>query len=321
VRVELRYNIASLPAENMFLTSSECDMQRDADGNWRVDFIGYNELQPFWLLGYTETLNSEHFLIFHRPDEANAKQAESAMRQLEKGYSFLLRTGLTLKPRYAAFSIAQKNDFEKLTGRDPMTYSGGASSGYIYHKAGVNVINQALYLNDFRFFTLQRAWGKQDRQITIQHELVHLALADYTRPWTPTWLTEGTAMYFANQVDSGTRSYLRENLLPITTLPELSKLSHLGAASVEPHEVHVQYQFSGQTAAWVAKHYGENGLLNLYTAFATNIPEEWRTYSGDGNNSLIAASRLRIARRILGKVIPGLSLEALDAEVRTLIGK
>jgi hypothetical protein len=128
-------------------------------------------------------------------------------------------------------------------------------------------------------------------------------------------------MYFANQVDSGTRSYLRENLLPITTLPELSKLSHLGAASVEPHEVHVQYQFSGQTAAWVAKHYGENGLLNLYTAFATNIPEEWRTYSGDGNNSLIAASRLRIARRILGKVIPGLSLEALDAEVRTLIGK
>ena len=153
LRVELRYTLASLPAENVFITSSECDMQRDSEGVWHVDFINYNELQPFWLLGYTETVNTEHFLIFHRPDEANAKQASLAATQLEKGYSRLLRTGLTLKPRYAAFSIAQKNDFEKLTGRDPLTFSGGASSAYIFRKGGVDVVNQALYLNDFRFFT------------------------------------------------------------------------------------------------------------------------------------------------------------------------
>jgi hypothetical protein len=128
-------------------------------------------------------------------------------------------------------------------------------------------------------------------------------------------------MYFAEQVDSGTRSFLRENLLPITTIRELSKLSHLGSGIENPHEVHVQYQFSGQTAMWLAKHYGESGLLKLYTAYATNVPDEWRTYRGDSNNSLIAASRLRIATRILGQTIPGLTLEALDAEVRTSLGR
>jgi hypothetical protein len=321
VKVELCYMIDTLPTENLFVTHAVCDMQRDEKGEWHVDFIRYTELQPFWMLGYTETLSSEHFLIFHRPDEENAKQADLAVKQLEKGYVRLLRTGLKLKSRYAAFSIAQKNDFEKLTGRDPMTYSGGASSAYIYQKAGVSVINQALYLNDFRFFTLQRAWGKQDRQVTILHELVHLALADYTRPWTPSWLTEGTAMYFADQVDSGTRSFLREHLLPITTIRELSKLSYLGAGVENPHEVNVQYQFSGQTAAWLAKHYGESGLLNLYTGYATNVPEEWRAYRGDGGNTLIAASRLRIATRILDQTIPGLTLDTLDAEVRASVGK
>jgi len=321
VKVELSYTIASLPEENVFVTNMVCDMQRDEQGEWHVDFLRYTELQPFWMLGYTETINSEHFLIFHRPNEENARQADLAAKQLERGYLKLLRTGLKLKPRYAAFSIAQKNDFEKLTGRDPMTFSGGASSAYIYQKAGVSVINQALYLNDYRFFTLQRAWGRQDRQVTILHELVHLALADYTRPWTPTWLAEGTAMYFAEQVDSGTRSFLREHLLPVTTIRELSKLSHLGAGIENPHEIHVQYQFSGQTALWLARHYGESGLLNLYTAFATNVPDEWQTYRGERTNSLIAASRLRIATRILGQTIPGLTLEALDAEVRTSLGK
>jgi hypothetical protein len=319
VRVELHYTLATLPKENLFITHLECDMRRDADGEWHVDFVHYMELQPFWMLGYTETLSTEHFLIFHQPNETNTEQAQLAGKQLEKGYTRLLRTGLTLKPRYAAFSIGVKNDFEKLTGRDPMTFSGGASSGYVFHKNGVGVINEALYLNDFRFFTLQHAWGRQDRQITIMHELVHLALADYTRPWTPGWLAEGTAMYFADQVDSTTRTFLREKLLPVTTLPELTKLAYLGEGSTVPLEAQVQYQFSGQTVAWIVKHYGEQGLLQLYSAFATNVPDEWRTYRGNQRNSLIAASRLRIARRTLEKLMSGMTLEALDAEVRASI--
>jgi hypothetical protein len=321
VRVELHYTLASLPKENLFVTHMQCDMQRDREGEWHVDFIHYPELQPFWMLGYTESLSTEHFLIFHRPDEANADQARLAAKQLEKGYARLRRTGLSLKPRYAAFSIGVKNDFEKLTGRDPLTFSGGASSGYVFHKDGVEVINEALYLNDYRFFTLQRAWGKQDRQVTIQHELVHLALADFTRPWTPTWLVEGTAMYFADQVDSTTRAFLREQLLPVTNLPELTKLGHLGEGSTVPLEVQAQYQFSGQTIAWLVKHYGEQGLLQFYATFATNVPDEWRTYAATPNNSLIAASRLRLVRRTMENMLPGVTLESLDAEVRASVGK
>jgi hypothetical protein len=69
------------------------------------------------------------------------------------------------------------------------------------------------------------------------------------------------------------------------------------------------------------KHYGEQGLLQFYATFATNVPDEWRTYAATPNNSLIAASRLRLVRRTMENMLPGVTLESLDAEVRASVGK
>ncbi len=322
VRVDLSYTLAGLPGENRFATTTECDMQRDADGQWHVDFVGYPDTQPFWLLGYTQVVSSERFMVLHRPGEDQAQQAELAARQLEKSYARLIRTGLPLKQRYAAFAVSRKDDFYKLTGRDPTTYAGAATAGYLRREGKIQVINEALYLNDFRFFTLQRAWGRQNRQVTVQHELVHLALADMTRPWTPSWLVEGAAMHYAEQCDSFSRAALKEHLTSATTLTSLTKLSHLGATTQDGNEVMTRYQFSGETVNYLVRQYGEDTLLRLYAQFAAEIPEEWKTYQrGEEGQPAIASARLSVTRRVLSKVLPSLSLDELDAVVRQRVSR
>ena len=318
VRVDLRYTLASLPAANEFMTQTECDMQRGENGRWYVKAIRYPELQPFWQLGYTEALNSERFLVFYRAGEGSERQAELAIKQLEKGYARLVRTGLPLKARYAAFSIGVKDDFARLTGRDPLTFTGAASSGYLMRDGQLQVVNEALYLNDFRFFTMQRAWGRQDRQSTIQHELVHLALADLTRPWTPAWLTEGAAMYYAEQCDSASRAALKQSMTPEMSLVALSRLSHLGANTGDTREVLTQYQYSGEAVSLVVRQRGEAGLLALYSAYAASIPEIWVKTQSQGGSAQ-ASARLLVARRTLAKVFPDLTLEGLDAAVRQAV--
>jgi len=180
------------------------------------------------------------------------------------------------------------------------------------------VINQALYLNDYRFFNLQRAWGKQDRQVTIQHELTHLALADITRPWTPTWLVEGAAMHYAEQCDSFTRDVLRQTLTPDTSLITLSRLPYFGVDTKDATRIMVQYQLSGETVKWLVKQHGTEVLLRLYAAYAQFIPHDWDA-AKDGSSKR-AALRQRVASEGAGlKQLADLTSEQLDAQVRLTV--
>lgn len=320
VQVELRYTLATLPKDNVFVATMTCDMHRLKDGSWVLDIIHYPKYPPFWLLGYSHLIQSEHFMVFHRALPDSEQPMQLALKQLEKAYARLSKSGLPLKSRYVAFIVGTRDDFEKLTNRNPNTYSGAASSGYETEKGKIAVINQALYINDYRFYVLQRMWGKQDRQTTIQHELVHLALADFTRPWTPPWLVEGIAMFYAEQCDSFSRTALRETLTPNISLMNLSQLTTLGANTENPLQVTAQYQLSGETVVWLEKKYGEAALIKLYAAFAQVTPEEWSN-GGGTNKKTLAAAQLRVAKRIVAATLDGLSLEQLDAVVRLAVGR
>lgn len=320
VTVEMSYRLATLPEENTFLTTMECDLRCDDTGRWQIEFIDFPHGVPFWFLGYTQVQDSKHFRVLHRASDNEFNQAKLALKQLEKAYGRLEKMKLSLKPRYAAFAVSQKADFQKLTDRDADTYAGAASSGYSRLGNQIRVINQALYLNDYRFFNLQRAWGKQDRQVTIQHELTHLALADITRPWTPTWLVEGAAMHYAEQCDSFTRDVLRQTLTPDTSLITLSRLPYFGVDTKDATRIMVQYQLSGETVKWLVKQHGTEVLLRLYAAYAQFIPHDWDA-AKDGSSKRMAALRQRVASEVLAKQLGGLTLEQLDAQVRLTVLK
>ena len=317
VHVQMRYTLATLPRDNLFVCNMECDMRRDGEDRWTVEDIRYPKLQPFWLLGYTGVSHSDHFTIFHRPLPDSQKEVDQACQQLEKSYARLLRTGLPLGPHNAAFLVASKPDFEKLTNRDPDTYSGVASAAYSYRDDRVSVINKAMYLNDYRFFAPQKGWGKQDRQVVIQHEMVHLALAELTRPWTPPWLTEGVAMHYAGQCDSFSRDALRRSLKPTVTLPGLSGLDHLGADTNSAIHIMTEYQLAGETIRWLAKKYGEAAVLKLYARYAAETPQNLMAMQGLGDAA--RSARLKFARKIFARHFENLSLEQLDALVRGVV--
>lgn len=317
VHVQMRYTLATLPRDNIFICHMECDMRRDGEEGWTVEDIRYPKLQPFWLLGYTGVSHSDHFTIFHRPLPDARKEVDQACQQLEKSYARLLRTGLPLGPHNAAFLVASKPDFEKLTNRDPDNYSGVASAAYSYREGRVSVINKAMYLNDYRFFAPRKGWGKQDRQVVIQHEMVHLALAEITRPWTPPWLVEGVAMHYAGQCDSFSREALRRALKPAVNLPGLSGLEHLGADTDSAVHIMTEYQLAGETVRWLVKKYGEPAVLKLYASYAAETPENLMAMQGNGETA--RAARLKFARKVFARQWSGLSLEQLDAIVREVV--
>ena len=317
VRVLMKYTLATLQQDNVFIANMECDMRRDQEDRWTVEDVRYPKMQPFWLLGYTAATQSAHFTIFHRDKPESKKEVDLAAQQLEKSYGRLLKAGLPLSPHNAAFLVATKPDFEKLTDRSADNYSGVASSAYQVRDGRIYVVNKAMYINDYRFFTLQRAWGKQDRQVAIQHEMTHLALAEQTRPWTPAWLVEGLAMLYAEQCDSFTRDALARVLPPTLTIPVLSKLPRLGSDTDNAIRLMTEYQLSGEAVRWLIKKRGLAAVHQFYQACATALPEDMTALTDKGKAGMDA--RLKFTRKVFDRFFPDLSLEELDQQVRKVV--
>lgn len=323
--VEMRCLLAGLPRENEFVSRWRCELRRPAVGApWRVVNYQHEGRPPFWELGFSEVIATEHFLVFYQLAAAEGmKRAQTAAEQLEKARARLTRSLLPLERRYAAFVIPDKADFRALTGRDPGTFSGATSAAYAEREGTLRVMNQAMYLNDSHFSSLQRRWGKQDRLVTIQHELVHLALAPQTRPWTPAWLVEGVATYYAGQLDSFSRETLRQRLPQGRVLAHLSQQPFMGANVANADEVWVQYHYSAAAARWIERKFGEAKLLELYAAFAGVKPKVWESsqrgvmQEDRGEESeVMKAVRLEMAEGEVVRVLEGWQLDQVDAATR-----
>lgn len=321
LEVELRCGLAGVPRGNEFVAVMECDLERQIQAStWKVTSLEHRLRPPFWTLGFREVKSSEHFLVLHKSDDDDATRARSALAQLETAYDELGRQGIPLGSRYVAFVIPDAADFVRLTGRDPRAYSGASSATYAERNGELSVINQALFINDFRFSSLQRVWGRQDRQITIQHELVHLALAAETRPWTPAWLVEGTAVVFGGQMKDIADRAPPDPQLEDLDIAALSQLPALGAGVRENSRVLSQYLASARAVEALLKSEGQSALLRLYRSFADLEPEEWRM-NGDGVRRQtvteppeLQAARLRLTERQLSVHAPAVSLNALTVE-------
>jgi hypothetical protein len=222
--------------------------------------------------------------------------------------------------------IPQKADFRALTGRDAGTFSGASSAAYAMREGELRVLNQAMYVNDSHFSSLQRQWGRTDRQMTLQHELVHLALAELTRPWTPPWLVEGVATVYAGQFDSFAREALRQRMPGGRVLAHLSQLPYVGAGAVAAEEVRVQYHYSAAAVRWISREFGEETLLRLYAAFAGMKPTVWQNpepgqslEQREEEPEAMRQGRLAMTEEAIRRWLPGWGLDQVDAAVRLSI--
>lgn len=328
VVVEMRCLLAGLPRENEFVTRWKCDLRRaSAEQEWSVVSYVQEGRPMFWDLGFSELVATDHFLVFYQlAAEEGKKRAETAGEQLERARARLLRSRLPLERRYAAFVIPDKADFRVLTGRDPGAFSGATSASYAERDGVLRVMNQAMYVNDSHFSSLQRRWGKQDRLVTMQHELVHLALAPQTRPWTPAWLVEGVATYYAGQLDSFSREALRKRMPQGRVLAHLSQQPFMGANVASGDEVWTQYHYSAAAVRWIEREFGAAKLLELYQAFENVKPKVWEATPNGGMEEGVEkesepkkALRLEIALREVERVLAGWHLDQVDAATRLSI--
>jgi hypothetical protein len=325
VVVEMRCLLAGLPRENEFVSRWKCDLRRaSVEAEWTVVSYEREGRPSFWDLGFSELVATDHFLVFYQlAAEDGKRRAETAGQQLEKARARLLRSRLPLERRYAAFVIPEKADFRAMTGRDPGAFSGATSAAYTERDGVLRVMNQAMYVNDSHFSSLQRRWGKQDRLVTMQHELVHLALAPVTRPWTPVWLVEGIATHYAGQLDRFSAETLRQRLPQGRVLAHLSQQPFMGANVGDVDEVWVQYHYSAAAVRWIEREFGEGKLHELYQAFANVKPKVWESTARTGfeedmelESEAKKAIRLEMTIGEVERVLEGWHLDQVDAATR-----
>ncbi|MEM8532685.1 MAG: hypothetical protein AAGF95_17705 [Chloroflexota bacterium] len=319
--IEISYTLDDIGDENTFVHVLEYDFVRDGDG-WRVSAIDFDDNPPFWLTGDVVVRETTHFLIFARPESAN--DLPTLDTEAETAYSILREQGLALEPRYVAYFTASRDDFEMLTGQASNRLLGLALSRYEFIGNVVDVNSRAFYINGEAFKDEQTGLNAEDRQTTITHELVHLALAQDTRPFTPVWLVEGAAVYYSEDTGPDKQvQLLTNNRLDTVSLMDLTTVSSLGEHDFIGEQTNTEYIFSGETFSFLLETYGESTTLDFYRSFAlvpsSAIRDEMPRFgSAMVVDTVFADLRQQLTNDRVEEFFD-VSLEQLDADVKTWI--
>jgi len=324
VMVELRYEFDGVSRENVFRSVLRCDFTREPKTGALIMRAQRTESHPpFWTLGYVAFEATEHFLLFYRPGTASQDLLHKTIRQVESSYRALQKRKMTLENRYVAFFLPVKEDFIAFTGRDPNKFNGVAATFFEEDDGQIRTGNRAMYINDHRFLVEQQTWGLQDRQTTITHELVHLALAHDTRPYSPGWLVEGVALNYAKQMNSftqhalGTRGWLNR-----VSLQELSQSPMVGKGMKNQEQITMQYYLSGEAVAWLTREFGDAKVIEFYRAFGELRPKEVKSFAPGGE--FTAKAIPLITRKLTEHLVAnhfGMTLAEVDVQVRTYVAK
>ncbi len=330
VAVALRYTFRGVPADNLFVQDFLVDFFRQADDSqvddsqadgsaengWQINSITPENNTPFWWNGVVTTYEAPHFLIITRPDAATSM--ETLAQEVETAYTTVANQGLALEDRYVAYFTGQDESFSTYTGATNPNILGVALSRYRIDTTTIDVVSRAFYINGSNFIDAAQI---KERQPTITHELVHLALAQMARPFTPPWLAEGLAVYYAEQETAADRSteYNAERL-PTLDLTELTRLSSLGIHDAASETTSYRYLYSGAVIAYLIEQYGEARVLAFYQSYAAvpmaDIVDRLPLYSTPlGQDSTFQALSMEVTENALATNFD-LTLTTLDAAVK-----
>jgi len=320
VTVRLRYTLAGVPADNPFVQEFLVDFLYQADDSteqiWQISSIEPQNNTPFWWHGTVITDETPHFLIITRP--AMAMDLALLAEEVESAYAAVANQNLALEDRYVAYFTGPDESFSTYTGATNPNILGVALSRYQIDALSIAVVSRAFYINGQHFADAARIG---ERQSTITHELVHLALAHNARPFTPPWLAEGLALYYAGQESAVDRSnpYNREQFATID-LTALTRLSSLGIHDATGESSSYRYLYSGAVIAYLVEQYGEEQLLAFYQSYAAvemaDIEDRLPLYANPlGEDRAFQALSVEVTEEQLTANF-NLSLATLDAAVK-----
>lgn len=316
VSLRMKYRLKGQRDGAGFYLPMFCRMNRLADGSWRVKALTFPYEPPFWSRGFQRVARTEHFIVVHKDGAADAANSRQMAEHLERAYANLSAKGLPLNAAYVAFHCREEGDFQILSGADP-EWAGGCAGGVpLEEKGRQRIYNLAMFVNAKVYTPYESAQGiSAEKQVMLEHELAHLALGEWTRAWTPSWLVEGAAVYYSSEQlneDRELRDHLARGGVGLLQLSELAN----------PHEkrdfhrtLHLKYMLSAYAVAVIAKSQGEARLIELYRSFAEESPALWQVGKNEDDTSPAKRSaRVQITQLLLKKHL-GISVEELEAQV------
>lgn len=269
------------------------DFERDHD-TWRVANI-QTDRPPFWTVGLTATTRSPHFLVFHRA----GRDVKAAINAAEKAYAVLAaRLGDLVDALNIMVIVDDRDLFTQVTQQSGHSFVGSARYDNLLTAAGIRVASRALFINEAAFSNGNLV-NRRDQ--TVQHELTHLALARWTRPWTPTWLVEGTAGLFADETNyAALDDFARQYGIDAINLDSLTGIETLDQATIP---LLTTYAYSTFVAETIVEQFGQEKLLDLYRAFADVNMDRVREAAGEGVS--VAPGRFRdLQRSSMDELVP-----------------
>lgn len=318
VPIQISYTLRGINPDNVFTHDAEYTFTRD-NTSWRISETDTDENPPFWHTGDFVMSETDHFLIFARPELENelpALEAETAI-----AYDTLVASGLDLEPRYVAYFTASQDDFSELTGQSAQRVLGIALSRYAFDSDEVVVSSYAFYINGKAFTDEANLLSDADRQTTITHELVHLVLAPVSRPYTPPWVAEGAAVYYSEDVGGVTRDrLLNDGQLDNITLENLTRAETLGEHDFVGQQVGYEYIYSGETFAYLIETFGEDVTMEFYQSYAkvpaADVRDEMPRFGSTfAANAVFANLRAELTEAAVQRFF-NRSVEQLDADIK-----
>lgn len=307
-RVDLRYRFAG-HADNPFHHVLDVAFVRRG-GVWRVGTIDDRGGRPVpWRQGELAVHRTHHFLISTHP-RLRSDLIELAA-DAEAAYAALYQRGLPLAAGYVVRFAAGAEEFRRVAGVSRPNVLGVAVARYVLEGGRTTVDSRALYVNGPLFTERARLHlTPEARRATVTHELVHLALAAWTRPFTPPWLKEGTAVYFSGDLSFDANRALVRRGLDHLSLERMTRAAALGEHDATGRQAADEYLFAGNVVAYLVAEHGVESLLELYRSYAERpFP---RPPAGAGAAGVLAAST---TEEVLGRRY-GLSVASLEAAVK-----
>ena len=320
-KVDFGFRYAGLPEDNTFRIGFLYDLARTDEG-WKVSSssLRSGSFKPVWATGPIETQTSEHFLALHRPGLPNPsrimREAEQARAQLDGKITFALEGKYLL---VIAKDEAEYGDMSSAT-LGPVSAIAQVETSYEVTPESIRVLSRQMVVNDKKLHQDGSALE------TFRHELGHLAVAQFTRPFTPAWVSESAAMYLA-----GTRPVsiwqqgASQRKFDAVTIERLTRAANLGEHNSSREGASLEYAYSSAAAWYLIEAFGPEKYWNFYRSYANVAPAELyellpeQTESAQSERAIEALAVATTNASL--QTFFGLSPASLDAAVRDWMAK
>ncbi len=264
VRVDLIYRYDGLPEDNSFRVGLTYDFS-ETEGVWGIRNAGLKpgSALPVWASGPIQSMQTEHFLGLYRPElndpDRILREAEQARAQLDGKITF------PLEDRYLILVARDDDEYQAMSSAmlGPVSAIAQVETSYEVTPDTIRVLSRQMVINSRKLHQDGTALE------TLRHELGHLAVAQYTRPFTPAWVSESAAMYLAGSRPVAIwRNGLSRNRFDDITIERLTRASNLGEHDSSREGASLEYAYSAAAAWYLVETFGAEKYWEFYRSYS-----------------------------------------------------